>query len=76
MNLKIKALVYTVGLIVGAIAVSLGVTYIGSVLTHEQVMWILASAVGGVFIYLVYGIMLSHLEYQDALKDINQSAGK
>lgn len=76
MNLKIKALVYTVGLIVGTIAVSLGVTYIGSVLTHEQVMWILASVVGGVFIYLVYGIMLSHLEYQDALKDINQLADK
>jgi hypothetical protein len=72
MNLKIKALVHTVGLIVGTIAVSLGLTYIGSVLTHEQVMWILASAVGGLFICLVYGIMLSRLEYRAALEKINQ----
>jgi hypothetical protein len=76
MNLKTRAMLHTVGLFVGTIAVSLGVTYIGSLLTHEQVMWILASAVGGLFIYLVYGIMLSRLEYQDALKDINQSVSE
>ena len=72
MNLKIKALIHTVGLIVGTIAISLGLTYIGSVLTHEQVMWILASAVGGLFIYLVYGIMLSRLEYQATVEKLNQ----
>jgi uncharacterized membrane protein YdjX (TVP38/TMEM64 family) len=72
MSLKIKALVYTVGLIVGTIAVSLGLTYIGSLLTRDQVGWILASAVVGLFIYLVYGIMLSRLEYRAALEKINQ----
>ena len=72
MNLKTRAMLYTVGLIVGIIAVSLGVTYIGSLLTHKQVMWIMASAAGGLFIYLVYGIMLSRLEYRAALDKINQ----
>jgi uncharacterized membrane protein YdjX (TVP38/TMEM64 family) len=72
MNLKIKALVHTVGLIAGTIAVSLGLTYIGSLLTRDQVGWILALAVVGLFIYLVYGIMLSRLEYRAALEKINQ----
>ena len=72
MNLKIKALVHTVGLIVGIIAVSLGLNYIGSLLTHEQVMWIMASATGGLFIYLVYGITLSRLEYQATVEKLNQ----
>ena len=72
MNLKIKALVYTVGLIAGTIAVPLGLTYIGSLLTRDQAGWILVSAVVGLFIYLVYGIMLSRLEYRAALEKINQ----
>ena len=76
MNLKIKALVHTVGLIVGIIAVSLGLNYIGSLLTHEQVMWIMASATGGLFIYLVYGITLSRLEYQATVEKLNQSVGE
>ena len=65
-------MLHTVCLIVGTIAVSLGVTYIGSVLTRDQVGWILASPVVGLFIYLVYGIMLSRLEYRAALEKINQ----
>lgn len=76
MNLKIKALIHTVGLIAGIIAVSLGVTYIGSVLTRDQVGWIMASVVGGVFIYLVYGIMLSRLEYQARDEKLNQSVSE
>ena len=69
MNLKIKALIHTVGafIIVGA-----GAPYICSVLTHEQVMWIMASATGGLFIYLVYGITLSRLEYQATVEKLNQ----
>ena len=76
MNLKIKALVHTVGLIVGTIAVSLGATYIGSLLTHEQVKWLLVSAIGGLFIYLVYGIMLSRLQYRATLEKMNQPVDK
>jgi hypothetical protein len=76
MNLKIKALVHTVGLIVGTIAVSLGLNYIGSLLTHEQVKWLLVSAVSGLFIYLVYGIMLSRLQYRATLEKMNQPVGE
>ena len=72
MNLKIKALIHTAGLIVGTIAISLGLTYIGSVLTRDQVGWIMVSAVGGLFIYLVYGIMLSRLEYRATVEKLNQ----
>ena len=72
MNLKIKALIHTVAYMVGTFVVALGVTYIGSVLTREQVMWILASTVGGLFIYLLYGIMLSRLEYQATVEKLNQ----
>ena len=70
MNLKIKALIHTVGafIIVGA-----GAPYIGSVLTHEQVMWIMASVVGGLFIYLVYGIThMIRLKYQATVEKLNQ----
>lgn len=76
MNLKIKALVHTVGLIVGIIAVSLGLNYIGSLLTRDQVGWIVASVFGGVFIYLVYGITLSRLEYRATVEKLNQSVGE
>jgi multisubunit Na+/H+ antiporter MnhE subunit len=76
MNLKIKALVHTVGLIVGTIAVSLGLNYIGSLLTRDQVNWILASVLCGLFIYLVYGIMLSRLQYRATLEKMNQPVGE
>ena len=68
MNLKTRAMLYTVGLIAGTIAISLGVTYIGSVLTRDQVGWIMASVVGGVFIYLVYSMTLCQLEHQELLE--------
>ena len=76
MNLKIKALIHTAGLIAGTIAISLGLTYINSVLTRDQVGWIMASVVGGVFIYLVYGITLSRLEYQATVEKLNQSVSE
>ena len=72
MNLKTRAMLHTVCLIVGTIAVSLGVTYIGSLLTRDQVGWILTSAVVGLFIYIVYSINLSRLEHQEQLKKMNQ----
>ena len=73
MNLKIKSLNHTAGLIVGTIAISLGLNYIGSVLTRDQVGWIVASVFGGLFIYLVYGIVLSGLEYRATVEKLNQS---
>lgn len=76
MNLKTRAMLHTVGLIVGIIAASLGLNYIGSMLTRDQVGWIVASVVGGLFIYLVYGIVLSRLEYQATVEKLNQSVSE
>jgi hypothetical protein len=76
MNLKIKALVHTVGLIAGTIAVSLGLNYIGNLLTRDQVGWILTSAIVGLFIYIVYSVNLSRLEHQEQLKKMNQSVSE
>ena len=76
MNLKIKALVHTVGLIAGTIAVSLGLNYIGSLLTRDQVGWVLTSAIVGLFIYIVYSVNLSRLEHQEQLKKMNQSVSE
>ena len=69
-------MLHTVCLIVGTIAVSLGVTYIGSLLTIDQVGWILTSAVVGLFIYIVYSVNLSRLEHQEQLKKMNQSVSE
>jgi len=76
MNLKIRAMLHTVCLIVGSITVYLGVTYIGSLLTRDQVGWILTSAVVGLFIYIVYSVNLSRLEHQEQLKKMNQSVSE
>jgi hypothetical protein len=76
MNLKTRAMLHTVCLIVGTIAVSLGFTYIGSLLTRDQVGWILISAVVGLFIYIVYSMNLSWLEHQEQLKKMNQSVSE
>ena len=69
-------MLHTVCLIVGTIAVSLGLNYIGSVLTRDQVYWILTSTVVGLFIYIVYSVNLSRLEHQEQLKKMNQSVSE
>ena len=76
MNLKTRAMLHTVCLIVGTIAVSLGLNYIGSLLTRDQVGWILTSAVVGLFIYIVYSVNLSRLEHHEQLKKMNQPVGE
>lgn len=69
-------MLHTVCLIVGTSAVSLGLNYIGSVLTRDQVYWILTSTVVGLFIYIVYSVNLSRLEHQEQLKKMNQSVSE
>jgi len=76
MNLKTRAMLHTVCLIAGTIAVSLGLNFIGNLLTPDQVYWVMTSAVLGLFIYIVYSVNLSRLEHQEQLKKMNQSVSE
>ena len=76
MNLKTRAMLYTVGLISGSIALSLTLTFIISLLTAQQGAWILMAVFVGFFIYLVYSMTLGQLEHQELLEKMKTPVDK
>ena len=70
MNIKLKAAAITAGLIVVAIATAGLIQAVANVLTTEQITTLVESALGAFFVYGIYQVVLSRLEYQDTLKKI------
>jgi hypothetical protein len=76
MNLKVKAMIYTVGLISAIFAGSLTMTYLLSLMTPQTGMWLLIAGLFGLFIYTLYGIIFSQLASQEELAAVNRSVDK
>lgn len=68
MNIKIRAAVYTVAFLVGAVIVSFVVAWIGNNVPGQYIFYAFIAAMGLSLCYLVYNLMLSRLEHEEAFK--------
>ena len=75
MNIKAKAAAITAGLIVGAIVISALIHEAVTHLTTEQITTFVGSVFGAFFVYCIYQVILSRLEYQNALKKARDLQG-
>lgn len=73
MNIKVKAAAITTGLIVGAIVISALIHAAANHLTTEQITTFVGSVFGAFFVYCIYQVILSRLEYQESVKKLRDS---
>jgi hypothetical protein len=70
MNIRVKAGLVTVGLMSTCLISILGIQAIVNFLTAEQLIMLITFSLIGVFVYVLYGITLNRLEYEQTLKEI------
>ena len=70
MSLKLKALLQLVGLVAASIAGAEFVYFITTYVPKETLMNVLQGGLIGGLLYLCYGLILSRLEYQEKIKEI------
>lgn len=70
MNIRIKAALMTVGYLAAGIITVSAIHVLLSVLTADQLYAVAGAAFIGFFVYVLYGITLSRLEYEAKLKEI------
>jgi hypothetical protein len=68
MNLKLKAALYTAGFFTAIVATSVLVSYLASLMTAAQGMYLLGVLCISGMVYSMYGIMLARMEYNETLK--------
>jgi VIT1/CCC1 family predicted Fe2+/Mn2+ transporter len=76
MTLKQKALLQTLAIFGSMIAGSLMISVVTYYFTVEQLSMIGAVAVAGLFVYMVYGIVLGRLESEATMEKLNESFKK
>jgi len=69
MNLKLKAALYTAGLIAAIVGASIVVSYIASIMTATQGVYLLGVLCISGMVYSMYGIMLARMEYNESLNE-------
>ena len=70
MNLKLKALLYTAGFVVGCSIISYCLIWTLSMLSQQTIIWI-ASACGiGFLLYMMYNLILNKLEYDEKITEL------
>ena len=68
MNLKLKAALYTAGFFAAIVATSALASYLASLMTAAQGMYLLGVLCISGMVYSMYGIMLARMEYNETLK--------
>jgi hypothetical protein len=70
MNIRVKAGLITAGMLAVSTGGMLAVELIVHVLTANQIMMLAGAGLVGVLIYILYGINLNRLEYEQKIKEI------
>lgn len=73
MNIKVKAAAITAGLIAGSFVTAGLIHEAVNHLTTEQITTFVGSVFVAFFVYGIYQLILSRLEYQNTLKKIQDS---
>lgn len=71
MTVKQKAMIQTFALIVGMLAGSILLNVILMYASVEMVKYTLGAMLAGFLVYGIYGVVLSRLEYDEKLEQIN-----
>ena len=71
MTLKQKALLQTLGIIVGTTLGSVAMSYLISVLDRDTLVYIFGTALFGFVTYSIYGLVLSRLESTETLDKLS-----
>ena len=72
MTVKQRAVLQTAGIVAAILVSSIGVTLILEQLTRDQILFGLGAGSIALLIYSMYGVVLSRLEYQEALNTLNK----
>jgi hypothetical protein len=72
MSLKLKALLQLVGLVLAGIAGSELINFITTYVPKETIWTGIQCGIIGALLYLCYGLILSRLEYNETLKNLNK----
>ena len=67
MTLKQRAIIQTAAILAVIVTASVGMTLILEQLTREQILFALSAGSIALLIYSMYGVVLSRLEYNDAV---------
>jgi uncharacterized membrane protein YccC len=71
MTLKQKALLQTLGIVVGTTLGSVLLTYLISVISRDTLVYIAGTALFGFLFYSMYGLVLSRLESKETLDKLS-----
>ena len=74
MNLKQKAALYTAGLLATVVGASLLVSYVASLMTAAQGVYLLGVLCISALVYTIYGVMLARMEYYEHLKQMAEKS--
>ena len=74
MNLKLKAALYTAGLLATTVGASLLVSYVASLMTAAQGVYLLGVLCISALVYTIYGVMLARMEYYEHLKQMAEKS--
>ena len=74
MNLKLKAALYTAGLLATVVGASLLVSYVASLMTAAQGVYLLGVLCISALVYTIYGVMLARMEYYEHLKQMAEKS--
>ncbi len=72
MTVKQRAILQTAGIVAGILVSSIGVTLILEQLTRDQILFALGAGSIALLVYSMYGVVLSRLEYEETLNQLNQ----
>jgi hypothetical protein len=76
MTLKQRAIIQTAAIIAVIVTTSVGMTLILEQLTREQILFALSAGSIALLIYSMYGVVLSRLEYNDAVNKLVDKQSK
>jgi hypothetical protein len=76
MTLKQRAIIQTAAIIAVIVTTSVGLTLILEQLTREQILFALSAGSIALLIYSMYGVVLSRLEYNDAVNKLVDKQSK
>jgi hypothetical protein len=69
MNLKLKAALITVAYFAGLICSSYILTWVGTMFTADQIVFVIGWSIITALVYGIYRLVLSRLEHRDRLKN-------
>ena len=72
MSLQLKAVFFTVKLLVITMLVATGIKFVVNQFTMDQINFGLGCLVSLFFLYLIYDLKLGQLKHQDALDKLNK----